>query len=49
MWVFLPYQFVEEMTKEIRDKSDVVCIFFQSAEDVHDHRELNSEKKSNGI
>ena len=29
------------MTKEIRDKSDVVCNFYQSAEDVPDHRELD--------
>ena len=32
------------MAKEIRDKSDVVCNFYQSAEDVHDPRELSSEK-----
>ena len=30
---------VEEMAKEIRDKSDVVCNFYQSAEDVPDTRE----------
>ena len=34
------------MAKEIRDKSDVVCIFFQLAEDVLDPRELSSEKKN---
>ena len=32
------------MAKEIRDKSDVVCNFYQSAEDVPDARELSSEK-----
>ena len=34
------------MAKEIRDKSDVVCNFYQSAEDVLDSRELSSEKKN---
>ena len=34
------------MAKEIGDKSDVVCNFYQSAEDVPDPRELNSEKKN---
>ena len=29
-----PISIVEEMAKEIRDKSDVVCNFYQSAEDV---------------
>ena len=37
---------VEEMAKEIRDKSDVECNFYQSAEDVPDPRELSSEKKN---
>ena len=37
---------VEEIAKEIRDKSDVVCNFHQSAEDVPDPRELSSEKKN---
>ena len=37
---------VEEMAKEIREKSDVVYNFDQSAEDVPDPRELSSEKKS---
>ena len=41
-----PISIVEEMAKEIRDKSDVVCNFYQSAEDVPDPRKLNSEKKS---
>ena len=34
------------MAKEIRDKSDVVCNFYQSAEDVPDNRKLSSEKKN---
>ena len=33
------------MAKEIRDKSDVVCNFYQSAED-SDPRELSPEKKN---
>ena len=33
------------MAKEIRDKSDVVCNFYQSAEDVHDTGELSPEKR----
>ena len=37
---------VEEMAKEIRDKSDVECNFYQSAEDVPDPTELSSEKKN---
>ena len=43
---FSPITIVEEMAKEIRDKSDVVCNFYQSAEDVPDPRELSSEKKN---
>ena len=39
-----PISIVEEMVKEIRDKSDVECNFYQSAEDVPDPRELSSEK-----
>ena len=31
----------EEMAKEIRDKSDIECNFYQSAEDVTDPREKN--------
>ena len=34
------------MAKEIRDKSDVVCNFYQSAEDFPDPRELSSEKRN---
>ena len=32
---------VEEMADEVRDKSDVECNFYQSAEDVPYHRELS--------
>ena len=41
-----PISIVDEMAKEITDKSDVVCIFYQSSEDVPDPRELSSEKKN---
>ena len=41
-----PISIVEEMPKNIRNKSDAVCNFYQSAEDVPDPRELNSEKKN---
>ena len=41
-----PTSIVEEIAKEIRDKSDVVCNFYQSAEDVPDPIELRSEKKN---
>ena len=34
------------MAKEIRDKSDVECKFYESAEDGPDTRELSSEKKN---
>ena len=34
------------MAKDIRDKSDVECKFYQSAEDVPEPRELSSEKKN---
>ena len=34
------------MAKEISDKSDVMCNFYQSAEDVSEPRELSSEKKN---
>ena len=34
------------MAKDIRDKSDVECKFYESAEYVHDPRELSSEKKN---
>ena len=41
-----PISIVEEMAKEIRNKSDVVCNFYQSDEDVPAPRELSSEKKN---
>ena len=41
-----PISIVEEMAKEIWDKSDVECKYYQSAEDVPDPRELSSEKKN---
>ena len=45
-----PISVVKEMTKDIRDKSDVECKFYESAEDVPDPRELSSLKKNtNGI
>ena len=34
------------MAKDIRDKSDGVCNFYQSTENAHDPRELSSEKKN---
>ena len=34
------------MAKEIGDKSDVECNFYQSAEDAPEPRELSSEKKN---
>ena len=34
------------MAKDIKDKSDVVCNFYQSAEGVSESRELNWEKKN---
>ena len=34
------------MAQEIRDRSDVECNFYQSAEDVPDPRKLSSEKKN---
>ena len=45
-----PISVVEEMAKDIREKSNVECKFYESAEDVPDPRELSSEKKkSNSI
>ena len=45
MWYF-SHIVVEEMAKDIRDKSDVKCKFYQSAEDVPYPRELSAEKKN---
>ena len=41
-----PISIVEEMAKDIRDKSDVECKFYESAEDVPDPRERSSQKKN---
>ena len=41
-----PISIVEEIAKEIIDKSDVECNFYQAAEDVPDPREISSEKKN---
>ena len=41
-----PISVVEEMAKDIREKSNVECKFYESAEDVPDPRELSSEKKN---
>ena len=41
-----PISVVEELAKDIREKSDDECIFYESAEDVRDPRELSSEKKN---
>ena len=37
---------VEEIAKDIRDKYDVECKFYETAEDVPDPRELSSQKKN---
>ena len=34
------------MAKDIRDKSDVECKFYESAEDVPDPRELSAQQKN---
>ena len=44
--IFPIYFPVEELAKDMRDKSDVECKFYESAEDVPDPRELSSEKKN---
>ena len=41
-----PISVVEEMAKNIRDKSDVECKFYKSADDVPDPRELSSGKNN---
>ena len=40
-----PISVVEEMAKEIREKSDVVCNFYKSAEDIPDPTELSFTEK----
>ena len=41
-----PSALVEHWAKEISDKSDIECSFFDSAEDVPDPRDLSSENKN---
>ena len=41
-----PSALIEEWSKQIKDKSDIDCHFFESAEDVPDPRELRSEDKN---
>ena len=41
-----PISVVEEMAKDIREKSNIECKFYESAEDVPDPSELSSEKKN---
>ena len=41
-----PISIVEEMAKDIQDKYDVECKFYESAEDFLDPRELSSQKKN---
>ena len=36
----------EEWAKEIKDKSDIECSFYESAEDVPDPHDLSSENKN---
>ena len=43
---FSPISVVEEIAKEIRDKSDVECKCNESAEEIPDPRELSSEIKN---
>ena len=44
--MFLPFQLLKKFAKNIRDKSDVECKFYEIAEDVPDPRELSSGKKN---
>ena len=44
-----PIIIVKEMAKDIRDKSDVVYNFYQSAEDAPDPRELSSDNKNRKV
>ena len=41
-----PSALVEEWAKDIRDKSDIECSFYESAEDVPDPRDLSAENKN---
>ena len=41
-----PISIAKEMAKDIKNRSDIECNLYQSAEDVSDPRELSSEKKN---
>ena len=41
-----PISSVEEMAKEVRDKTDVECYFYKLAKDVPDPRDLSPKKKN---
>ena len=41
-----PILVLAEMAKDIIEKSNVECKFYELAEDVPDHRELSSEKEN---
>ena len=44
-----PISVVEEMAKNIRDKSDVECKFYETAEDVPDSRAKLRKKNLTGV
>ena len=41
-----PSYIIEEWSKDIKDKSDIECNFYESVEDVPDPRDLNPENKN---
>ena len=41
-----PSAFVEEWAKDIKNKSDIECSFYESADDVPDPRDLSAENKN---
>ena len=41
-----PFLLVQEWAKSIKNKSNIKCNFFESASDVPDPRDLNSENKN---
>ena len=41
-----PILIVKETAKDISNKSDIECKFYESAEDVPDPRELSSDNKN---
>ena len=41
-----PSAIVEEWAKEIKNKSEIECSFYESSGDVPDPRDLNSENKN---